>query len=592
MSGGGASGDRSAPVRSSGDRTVPVRSTGDRVAAGDRTVLGDRTASDGSAVSHGRTVSGDRTASDGRTASDPPGGPGPGGRRAPEPPAGPGDRPPGSGPSGRTPVDRTATGAPPGNSGAGSGSGGHPGPGRGEVVSGSGPGEVVGGPGPGEGPGPGTGTAPGPRPAPEDDPGPEPGAVTLVVPTFNESANVRELLRRIADSVSPVLPCEVVFVDDSTDDTPEVIGKAAPDCPFPVVVLHRDEPTGGLGGAVVEGIRAATSPWVVVLDGDLQHPPHLVPELVAAGERTGAPLVVASRYAPGGSRAGLAGGRRVAVSRAATWLTKALFPRTLSGVSDPMSGFFAVRRSAVPTEVLKPLGYKILLELAVRARPRAVTEVPFAFQERYAGESKSTAREGLRFLRHLLGLRTAAPLARMIAFGLIGLTGFLPNLAALHALTSAGMHYLTAEIVANQAGVAWNFLLIELLLFRDRRRHRHWADRTVRFALLANADLVLRIPLIALFVRQWDMAVVPATALALVTTFVLRFAGTEALVYLPRRRRTRRDDGAGTDDGPVPVTGPAPATGGASARGTGPAAPGAVSHPDGPAPAQGTSRTG
>ncbi|MFF6993508.1 glycosyltransferase [Streptomyces sp. NPDC008313] len=369
---------------------------------------------------------------------------------------------------------------------------------------------------------------------------PEPGAVTIVVPTFNESANIRELLRRVTESVPARLPCEVVFVDDSTDDTPEVIAEAAQDCPFPVTVLHRDTPDGGLGGAVVEGLRAAASDWVVVMDGDLQHPPSLVPELVAAGERAPAELVVASRYIEGGSRAGLAGGYRVAVSRAATWLAKALFPRRLSGISDPMSGFFAIRRSAVTADALQPLGYKILLELAVRDRPREVTEVPFVFQDRYAGESKSTAREGLRFLRHLAGLRTASPLARMVAFGLIGATGFVPNLLGLYALTTAGMHYLPAEILANQFGVVWNLLLIEHLLFRERRRHRRWWDRAGRFALLANADLVLRIPLIALLVGSLGMGALSATALALVTTFVLRFAGTEALVYLPRKCRTGR----------------------------------------------------
>ncbi|MGW0826930.1 glycosyltransferase [Streptomyces sp. NPDC002845] len=364
---------------------------------------------------------------------------------------------------------------------------------------------------------------------------PEPGAVTIVVPTFNESANVQELLHQITESVPTRLPCEVVFVDDSTDDTPDVIREAAQDCPFPVTVLHREEPVGGLGGAVVEGMKAATSDWIVVMDGDLQHPPSLVPELVATGERASAGLVVASRYIKGGSRAGLAGGYRIAVSRGATWLTKTLFPRRLHGISDPMSGFFAIRRSAVTAEILQPLGYKILLELAVRSRPREVTEVPFVFQDRFAGESKSTAQEGLRFLRHLVGLRTASPIARMVVFGLIGVTGFVPNLLGLYALTSFGMHYVPAEILANQLGVAWNFYLIEHLCFRERRRHRAWWDRIGRFALLANADLVLRIPLIALFVTQFGMGALPATALALVTTFVLRFVGTEALVYLPRR---------------------------------------------------------
>ncbi|MFE2284209.1 glycosyltransferase [Streptomyces sp. NPDC059443] len=377
---------------------------------------------------------------------------------------------------------------------------------------------------------------------------PAQGSVTLIIPTFNEAGNIAELLSRLAAALPAHLPCEVLFVDDSTDDTPAVIEKAALEHAFPVAVLHRESPEGGLGGAVVEGIKRADTDWIVVMDADLQHPPHLVPELVGEGTRTGADLVVASRYIAGGSRAGLAGSYRIAVSRGATWLTKGLFPRALRGISDPMSGFFAMRRAAIGGEngssgssesgsgALKPLGYKILLELAVRCRPARVAEVPFVFQDRYSGESKSTAREGLRFLTHLAALRSATPLARMIGFGLVGLSGFVPNLAALWLLTHAvSMNYLLAEVVANQAGVLWNFLLIETLLFRDRRRHRHWADRMGRFTLLANADLLLRIPLIAVFVGTLGFGVLTATALALVTTFVLRFAATEALVYLPRK---------------------------------------------------------
>ncbi|MEU8779010.1 glycosyltransferase family 2 protein [Streptomyces sp. NPDC048606] len=379
-----------------------------------------------------------------------------------------------------------------------------------------------------------------------DDPrGPEvdappvsaPAGITLIIPTFNEADNVGELLRRLAAALPADPPCEVLFVDDSTDDTPAAIEKAGADCPFPVAVLHRERAVGGLGGAVVEGMARAGYEWIVVMDADLQHPPHLVPELVGEGIRTGADLVVASRHLPGGSRAGLAGGYRVAVSRAATLLAKGLFPRALRGVGDPMSGFFAIRRGAVTGAALAPLGYKILLELAVRCRPRTIAEVPYVFEDRHAGASKSTPREGLRFLAHLAALRCANPLARMIGFGLVGLSGFVPNLAALWLLTHVGVQYLVAEVIANQAGVLWNFWLIETLVFRDRRHHRRRLDRLGRFALLANADLLLRIPLIALFVGRLDMDVLPATALALVTTFVLRFVATEALVYLPRGPR-------------------------------------------------------
>ncbi|MEJ8642729.1 glycosyltransferase family 2 protein [Streptomyces sp. MS1.HAVA.3] len=103
------------------------------------------------------------------------------------------------------------------------------------------------------------------------------GSVTLIIPTFNEAGNVGELLRRLGEALPDHLPCEVLFVDDSTDDTPAVIEKAAADHPFPVSVLHREVAVGGLGGAVVEGVKRADTDWIVVMDADLQHPPHLVP---------------------------------------------------------------------------------------------------------------------------------------------------------------------------------------------------------------------------------------------------------------------------------------------------------------------------
>ncbi|MGW2331457.1 glycosyltransferase [Streptomyces sp. NPDC001700] len=374
------------------------------------------------------------------------------------------------------------------------------------------------------------------------EPSGEGSTTTVIIPTFNEAENVRELLSQLAACLPPGGGYEVLFVDDSTDDTPAIVEQAAPSCPFPVTAIHRDVAVGGLSGAVVEGMKAAASDWIVVMDADLQHPPSLVPELIATGHRTGADLVVASRYAGGGSNSGLSGRYRVAVSRGSTLLAKSLFPSALRGISDPMSGFFAIRRSVVHSraDVLRPLGYKILLELAVRCRPLTVAEVPFSFQERYGGDSKSTVREGLRYLAHLTSLRTASHGARMLAFGLIGLTGFLPNLSALAALTALGMHYVPAEIVANQFGVLWNFVLIDLLLFRDRRGHRSCANRLGRFALVANADLVLRVPLIALLVASAHMAVLPATALALLATFVLRFIATEVLVYLPWHGKGRR----------------------------------------------------
>jgi len=241
----------------------------------------------------------------------------------------------------------------------------------------------------------------------------------------------------------------------------------------------------------------------------------------------------------------------MAVSGVSTAVTKALFPRLLRGVSDPMSGFFAIRREAIERAGredgagqdggLRPLGYKILLELAVRCRPRGVAEVPYEFGERFAGESKSTVREGLRFLRHLAELRSSDKRARMVAFGLIGVSGFVPNLLALWALTGAtSLHYAVAEVLANQLGVGWNFALLDFLVYRSAKQG-HWAGRLLGFAALSNADLLARIPLMMLLVEQAGIGPVPATVVSLVVVFLARFLLVDTLIYRRRGAAARKE---------------------------------------------------
>ncbi|MFC5993596.1 glycosyltransferase [Pseudonocardia hispaniensis] len=231
--------------------------------------------------------------------------------------------------------------------------------------------------------------------------------LSVVVPTFNEAENIDELMGQLSAALPADLSAEVIFVDDSTDDTPAVIAAAAERHPVPVTLLHRPEAVGGLGGAVVEGLRAARSPWAVVMDADLQHPPSLVPTLLTQARASGADLVVASRYAPGGSSAGLDGRYRQAVSRASTAVAARVLGAPVRTLTDPMSGFFAVRTAALRLDDARPLGYKVLLELIVRSGLTRVAEVPYRFRARHAGTSKSTLREGVRYLRHLAALRQA-----------------------------------------------------------------------------------------------------------------------------------------------------------------------------------------
>jgi dolichol-phosphate mannosyltransferase len=353
---------------------------------------------------------------------------------------------------------------------------------------------------------------------------------SVIVPTYNERDNVPALLARLAAAL-PHDDTEIVFVDDSTDGTPEVIEEAARDHPIAITVHHRDEGEGGLGGAVVEGMRIARGEWIVVMDADLQHPPEIVPDLIAAGLRDGADLVVGSRYANGGSTGGLADGYRKLVSRGSTLLVKTLFRNSLLAVSDPMSGLFAIRASSLDAGGLRPLGYKILLELIVRNRPGRIVEVPYGFQSRHAGESKSTAAEGVRFLKHVAGLRFGPARLRMLAFALIGLSGLLPNQAVLWALLHlTDVHYTAAAVVANVIAVGWNFVLTDTLLYRNHRR-RGPVSRFARFFLVGNADLLIRIPLLALLVSGLHLGVLAGNLLTLVASFVIRFLISDRLIY-------------------------------------------------------------
>lgn len=232
--------------------------------------------------------------------------------------------------------------------------------------------------------------------------------LSVLIPTRNESANVAPLVRRLRDALRGV-PCEIVFLDDSDDSTPAVVEslvRADGDAAFRLSLVHRaaGEREGGLGGAVVTGLKLAQGEWVCVIDGDLQHPPEIVPQLLEKARVEGADLVVASRYLDDGDPGGLARGRST-ISRMATAAAKTTFAGTLSSLSDPMSGFFLVRRDVVDPHVLRPVGFKILLEIVVRTGNLRIAEVPFTFAPRQSGESKATSGEGLGYLRHLARLR-------------------------------------------------------------------------------------------------------------------------------------------------------------------------------------------
>lgn len=364
--------------------------------------------------------------------------------------------------------------------------------------------------------------------------------VTIIVPTFNERENVAELVARIAAALAG-RDAEILFVDDSTDDTAAEIARVAINAPLPVRVSRRAENTGGLSGAVVVGLQAASSDICIVMDGDLQHPPELLPALLDRHADADADVVAASRYIGGGDMSGLGTAVRFGVSRAATWLTRAMFPRRLARSTDPMTGFFLVDRRSLDLAALQPRGFKILLEILARNDLR-IAEVPMEFAERRHGASKASMRQGATFLAHLARLR----FGKMSLFALIGAIGAAVNLGIMWALTTAGMPYIWAAVIGAEVTIIGNFVLQERFVFADMRTDARAVG--VRFAssfAFNNVEAALRIPLMALMVESWHISSVFATAISLIVAFFARFLFHSLVVYAPQRQR--RSDGAGTE---------------------------------------------
>jgi dolichol-phosphate mannosyltransferase len=223
-------------------------------------------------------------------------------------------------------------------------------------------------------------------------------SVSVVLPTFNE----REALSRIHPRLVAALAgrdAEIVVVDDSSPDgTGELVRTLAASGPYRLV----ERPTrSGLASAVLDGFQTARGDRIVVMDADGSHPPETIGRLLEPLERGEAEFVLASRRAPGGESPGLSGVRR-AISYGARCLA---WP--LTRVSDPMSGFFAFDRRILERGELRPVGYKIALEILVRCRPSPVREVGFVFAHRLAGESKLNGSEVGAYVHHLARLYTS-----------------------------------------------------------------------------------------------------------------------------------------------------------------------------------------
>ena len=353
------------------------------------------------------------------------------------------------------------------------------------------------------------------RPAPE---------LSIVVPTFNERENMPRLVETLRIAL-PDIAWELIIVDDNSPDGTSEAAKSIAAADSRIRCIRRVG-RRGLAGACLEGILASQAQYVAVMDGDLQHDEGLLLPMLQLLRRDVANMVVATRYADGGSAAALSS-RRAWGSRLATNLAHRLLKLELS---DPMSGFFMLRRELVEKIAprLSTQGFKILLDIVVTAGDSLrITELPFTFRQRLHGESKLDAGVALEYLGLLLAKATDDRVSlRFTLFCLVGALGI-----GVHFITLSvgydllGIEFVWAQTLAMMVAIASNFAINNALTYRDRRlRGLTFFNGLLRFYLVSMAGLVSNIGVSDwLFVsaQKWWVAGLAGAVIGVVWNYVV-----------------------------------------------------------------------
>lgn len=337
---------------------------------------------------------------------------------------------------------------------------------------------------------------------------------SLVVPTYNESKNIRDIVEILSKLLDSTIPgdYELIVVDDNSPDRTWEIALSLTE-EYPQLRVMRRQHERGLSTAVIRGWQVANGQVLGVIDGDLQHPPKILIQLLAAIEQ-GADLAVASRHVEGGGVSSWSAVRRF-LSRGAQLVGLVILPQVVGRVSDPMSGYFLVRRSAIARQSLSPVGYKILIEVLGRGNINQLAEVGYVFQERREGESKVTWKQYVEYIQHLLRLRISSgrigrlrrrinfPIGRFIRFGIVGFSGVFVDMSVLYLLhdpSNLGWGLTRSKIIAGEAAIINNFLWNDAWTFADMSSQQHgWRKRIKRFLkfnIICLMGLVLNVLLL------------------------------------------------------------------------------------------------
>ena len=323
--------------------------------------------------------------------------------------------------------------------------------------------------------------------------------VSVIVPTYNEAGNIEATIRKVSGMLSDnQINGEIIVVDDnSPDGTPEIASRLSDTCPVRVFVRSNER---GLATAVKRGFELARGDICLVIDADLSHPLDKIPEMIHPILQGNCDMTVGSRYIARGGCEGWSLRRRL-IRKVSGFLA-----RGVTNLSDPTTGFMAIKRSLLDGLNLDPVGWKIVLEVIVRAKPRVI-EIPIIFVDRQKGESKLNVKAQMEYLLHLWKLYSFKYdiVFQFIKFCLVGLSGLVVDTAILVGLVEIlSFDPRFAAVFSFSGAASWNYLLNRILTFKDGRYTKKIYSY-VSFVIICLMGLGIRIGVMQLLLEYVGM---------------------------------------------------------------------------------------